>query len=69
MWTATMAQDPQTFQALIDPIHRMMNETESRVPMSDWMYTDSGRQRGFQARSVVGGYFIKLLADKLKADR
>ena len=69
MWTATMAQDTQTFQALIDPIHRMMNETESRVPMSDWMYTDSGRQRGFQARSVVGGYFIKLLADKLKADR
>ncbi len=65
IWTATMAPDSETFEALVEPIHRMMNETESRVPMSDWMQTDSARQRGFQARSVVGGYFIRLLEAKL----
>jgi len=43
-----------------------MNETRERIPMSDWIYTDSQNHAGFQARSVVGGYFIKMLSEKLK---
>jgi len=61
MWTATLASDTETFQMFIDPLYKFMNETVDRVPMSDWIFTDKPNQRGFQARSVVGGYFIKML--------
>lgn len=65
IWTATLSDDLATFQKFISPVHLFMNETEVRVPMSDWVWTDKPRQKGFQARSVVGGYFIKMLEDKM----
>ena len=61
IWTATLAQDQATFEQFINPLHLFMNETSSRVPMSDWCWTDKPIMRGFQARSVVGGFFIKML--------
>ena len=61
LWTATMAATPQQFEELVAPVWDFMNETVDRVPMTDWPYTDSPRRRGFKARSVVGGYFIKML--------
>jgi hypothetical protein len=64
VWTATLASTPEQFNAIIDPIYRWTNEGPSRVPLTDWYDTKTGRQIGFQARSVVGGVFIKALADK-----
>ena len=69
IWTATLAQDEATFQKFISPLYLFMNETVDRVPMSDWVFTDKPNQRGFQARSVVGGYYIKMLDDKLKQNK
>ncbi len=64
LWTATMAESQDDFLALVRPVHKFLNESPSRVPMTDWYWTVEGKQRGFQARSVVGGVFIKLLADE-----
>src|SRR5215472_14176080 len=60
-WTAALATRQQDFDALIDPLYRYMTESPSRVPLSDWFETTSGAQVGFQARSVVGGVYIKML--------
>jgi len=61
VWTATLADDKETFQKFIDPLHDYISNTPDRVPMSDWFETTDASQVGFQARSVVGGYFIKML--------
>ena len=69
IWTATLA-DPDAFATLLAPIGRWINEGPTRVPLTDWYDTKtSGKQMAFQARSVVGGVYIKILADKDLAAR
>jgi len=63
VWSATLTRDRSDFDALIRPLYDSLNDTPSRVPMTDWYMTDNSRQRGFKARPVVGGVFIKLLDD------
>jgi len=69
VWTATMADSDRDFQALIAPVWKFANETPSRVPLSDWHETTNAKQVGFQARSVVGGYYIKMLESRMKAKK
>ena len=66
MWTAAMSPDKDTFQRFSDPVYKYINETVSRVPISDWHHTDSGKWVGFRARSVIGGYWMKVLMDKVQ---
>src|SRR6185369_17188752 len=51
LWTATLADKDEDFRALADPVYNWANQTQSRVPLTDWYDTVSGRQQGFQARS------------------
>jgi hypothetical protein len=64
IWTATIADSPEDFRKLVLPVYRYIHETPSRIPVSDWHETVDGKAVGFRARSVVGGYFIKMLERK-----
>ncbi len=64
LWTATMSANEKQFQQFVHPLYLYAKESPSRVPLSDWHETTNGKKVGFQARSVVGGYFMKLLDSK-----
>lgn len=64
LWSACLTGQPADFEALMLPVWNYANETTSRVPLSDWHFTSTASQRGFQARSVVGGYYMKMLYNK-----
>jgi hypothetical protein len=64
LWSITPAKSKADFDELFVPIYNYVNETPSRVPLSDWFFTPNAKKRGFQARSVVGGVYIKMLTDE-----
>lgn len=67
LWTATFAGNDKDFQALIHPVYKHAIETESRVPLNDFYDSNTGIRDNFKARSVVGGFFMKMFEDKLSA--
>lgn len=66
LWTATLAKNETDFKSLVAPMWKYANETPDRVPISDFHETKNAKRVNFKARSVVGGYFIKLLKTKMK---
>jgi hypothetical protein len=67
VWTASLAEKDADFEALVGPVHRFLNESPARVPMTDWYWTTDGKQAGFQARSVVGGVLVRSLMRQWEA--
>jgi hypothetical protein len=66
MWTAALGSTNTQFLRISNLVWKYVNETPSRVPLSDWYFTDgNGSMAAFRARSVVGGHWMKVYVDKM----
>jgi len=65
LWSACLTKDVSQFEEIVSQVYKYANETESRVPISDWHDTQTGKMMNFKARSVVGGYFMKMFEAKM----
>jgi hypothetical protein len=64
IWSATLADNQADFEGIISPIYDYLNTTTTRDPVADSYITDNVKSGGMHARPVVGGFFIKMLADR-----
>ncbi|HEX7653713.1 MAG TPA: DUF4965 domain-containing protein, partial [Verrucomicrobiae bacterium] len=62
-WVATLADKQADFEAIISPAYDYLNATTRREPLADSYETDKINSGGMHARPVVGGLFVKMLAD------
>lgn len=64
LWTATLTQNRDDFDALLTPVIKFIQETPDRMPLTDWYETKSPKRVGFTARPVIGGVFLQMLYQK-----
>lgn len=64
VWTASMASSDEVFRRYIAPLCAAYDESPSRVPLTDWYDTVSGRWVSFRHRTVQGGLFMRMLMSK-----
>ena len=64
VWTASMSSSGKIFEEYIAPLWKAYDESPSRVPMTDWYDTVSGRWVSFRHRTVQGGLFMRMLMNK-----
>lgn len=65
LWTACLTDNPEEFRQIVAPVYKYAAETTTRMPLSDWHETTNANSVGFRARSVVGGYFMKMLETEM----
>ena len=63
LWVACLAEKQEDFSFFVGLLHKAYSTMRTRVPMTDWYFTDTSEMRGFQHRTVQGGLFLKLLFD------
>jgi hypothetical protein len=69
LWTASMTNNREDFDTFLKPVIGFINDTDKRVPMTDWYMTDTAKMQNMLARSVVGGFWAPMLrnAEQWKA--
>jgi hypothetical protein len=63
LWAASLVDDRELFEDSVDRILLYADETPNRVPFADLYLACKSRQIAFQARSVLGGFWIRFLEE------
>ncbi|MBR5446819.1 MAG: DUF1793 domain-containing protein, partial [Clostridia bacterium] len=63
VWAATLADNKEDFNTIVESLWRAYDTMRTRAPMTDWYYADTSHMTGFRHRTVQGGLFIKLMFD------
>ncbi len=63
IWVASLADNKDDFEFFSSLLWKAYDTMRTRVPMTDWYYTDTSEMVGFRHRTVQGGLFIRLMID------
>ena len=63
IWVASLADNKDDFEFFSSLLWKAYDTMRTRVPMTDWYYTDTSEMVGFRHRNVQGGLFIRLMLD------
>ena len=55
VWTATLAERREDFEAFVAPMWEAFHCTPSRVPMCDWYWTLTSEHKAYESRTYVTG--------------
>jgi hypothetical protein len=69
MWSATLAESDDDFRKLTDPLWHYVSMCDRRLPVGDWHESKTAHLIAMYARSVVGGYYMKMLSKKTLPNR
>jgi hypothetical protein len=67
VWTACLSGKRADFDAIMGPMLAWVSEGPSRVPLTDWYETTDGKTMGMHTRTVVGGFWMPLMLEKMGA--
>ena len=66
LWASALARARDERIQLMRPVSIFLQETQDRVPFSDFYNTKNAKQQGMQNRSVQGGIFMPMYVDHQK---
>ena len=61
VWTATLASSRDDFEAFIAPMWEAFNIMETRVPMTDWYWTNNGGQKKYVSKTYNALHPVKVM--------
>lgn len=68
-WVACFAGKREERDLLLNPLYKMVNESPTRLPLTDYFNTDTGTIAEFYARSVIGGVWLPLVLEPAIANK
>ena len=55
VWTATLFENREDFERMVEPMWQAFNASPSRVPMTDWYWTTTSMHKSYESRTYVTG--------------